>query len=138
MYTEKQLLEHLKDRWWRLNNLYWIKPKQGRSSELVLFQPNWAQKELYDNLWYRNTILKARQLGVTTYWSIFFLDDCIFNANREAGIIADTRENAEEIFTDYLKSEELKPQDKFDETPVESDEKQITSKRKIIKPQSKL
>ena len=103
MYTEKQLLEHLKDRWWRLNNLYWIKPKQGRSSELVLFQPNWAQKELYDKLWYRNTILKARQLGVTTYWSIFFLDDCIFNANREAGIIADTRENAEEIFRTKVK-----------------------------------
>lgn len=40
-------------------------------------------------------------------------------------------ENAEEIFTDYLKSEELKPQDKFDETPVESDEKQITSRLEV-------
>ena len=40
-------------------------------------------------------------------------------------------ENAEEIFADYLKSEKLKPQDKFDESPVENNEKQISSKREV-------
>ena len=48
-------------------------------------------------------VLKARQLGVTTFFSVLFLDDCLFNPNREAGIIADTRENAEEIFRTKVK-----------------------------------
>lgn len=101
---EEKARRLIKDRWWRLNNLYWIKPKEGRSTDLIKFKPNWAQTELFHNSWYRSLILKARQLGVTTYWSIFFLDDCVFNGNREAGIIADTRENAEEIFRTKVKS----------------------------------
>jgi len=103
MFTEQDIVENIKDRWWRLNNLYWIKPKTGKDSSLIQFRPNWAQTELYEDLWTRNIILKARQLGVTTFFSIFFLDDCIFNPNREAGIIADTRENSEEIFRTKVK-----------------------------------
>ena len=73
MFTEQDIVENIKDRWWRLNNLYWIKPKTGKDSSLIQFRPNWAQTELYTDLWTRNVILKARQLGVTTFFSIFFL-----------------------------------------------------------------
>lgn len=99
--TPKNLVQLIKSRTWRLNNLYHIRPKEG--SNLIPFKLNWAQKELYDNIWNRLIVLKARQLGVTTFFSVLFLDDCLFNANREAGIIADTRENAEEIFRTKVK-----------------------------------
>ena len=57
----KELTINLTNREWRLNNLYFIKDAQGKR---VLFRMNWAQKYLFDNLWYLNVILKARQLGV--------------------------------------------------------------------------
>lgn len=59
---------------------------------------NWAQKELYQNLWYCSIILKARQLGISTFVSLLFLDRCLFNSNCSAGIICHTREDAEQLF----------------------------------------
>jgi len=59
---------------------------------------NWAQKELYDNFWYCNVVLKARQLGISTFICLLFLDRCVFNRNMAAGIIAHTREDAEYLF----------------------------------------
>lgn len=85
----------LSDPLWRLNNLYWIIDKAGNKS---LFQLNWAQRELYDNMWYSNLILKARQLGISTFVCLLFLDRCLFNSNQHAGIIAHTREDAEVMF----------------------------------------
>jgi len=58
---------------------------------------NWAQQILFDNLWYLNIILKARQLGITTFFCLLYLDDVIFNGY-DAGLIAHTREAAEKIF----------------------------------------
>jgi hypothetical protein len=86
---------HLNDPLWRLNNLYWIIDKAGDKS---LFQLNWAQQQLYDSLWYCNIILKARQLGISTFVCLLFLDRCLFNSNLHAGIIAHTREDAEVMF----------------------------------------
>jgi len=85
----------LNDPLWRLNNLYWIIDKAGNKS---LFRLNWAQEELYNNLWYCNLILKARQLGISTFVCLLFLDRCLFNSNQHAGIIAHTREDAEVMF----------------------------------------
>src|SRR5690606_27709129 len=85
----------LSDPLWRLNNLYWIIDKSGNKS---LFQLNWAQQQLYDDMWYMNLILKARQLGISTFVSLLFLDRCLFNSNQHAGIIAHTREDAEAMF----------------------------------------
>ena len=48
------------DQRWRLNNLYWITDKDGKE---VPFAMDGPQRELWDNLHYRNIILKARQLG---------------------------------------------------------------------------
>lgn len=85
----------LNDPRWRLNNLYWIIDKTG---EKVPFKINWAQERLYDEMWYCNLILKARQLGISTFICLLFLDRCLFNSNQYAGIIAHTREDAEAMF----------------------------------------
>lgn len=91
----KQAESHLNDPLWRLNNLYWIIDKNGNKT---LFQLNWAQKKLYQDMWYCNLILKARQLGMSTFVCLLFLDRCLFNSNLHAGIIAHTREDAEVMF----------------------------------------
>lgn len=85
----------LSDPVWRLNNLYWIIDKAGNKS---IFNLNWAQEELYRDMWYCNIILKARQLGISTFVCLLFLDRCLFNSNQHAGIIAHTREDAEMLF----------------------------------------
>lgn len=85
---------------WRLQNLYWIRDKESR---VVRFQPNWAQRDLYDSLWYLNLILKARQLGFTTEICILFLDWCVFVPQTQAGIIAHNREDAEDFFFNKVK-----------------------------------
>ena len=48
-------------------------------------------------------VLKARQLGVTTYFSINFLDECFWHGNTNAGIIAHRKEDAEDIFKKKVK-----------------------------------
>lgn len=92
-------LHKLKDRDWRLRNLYKIKDKYG---QIVNFEPNWAQKTLLKPH-YLNIVLKARQLGVTTYHAILFLDTCMFNPNINAAIVADSKPVAREIFMDKVK-----------------------------------
>lgn len=89
----------LGDQQWRLRNLYKIKDKEGR---IVDFCPNWAQLELLKPH-YLNIILKARQLGITTYHAILFLDTCLFNHNVNAAIVADSKPVAREIFIDKVK-----------------------------------
>lgn len=95
---EAKAVELLSDKNWRMANLYQIKNKAGNK---VLFQPNWAQKELMKPH-YLNIVLKARQLGVTTWHALMFLDTCIFNENVNAAIIADSKVNAKEIFVDKV------------------------------------
>lgn len=101
---EAQAYQKLKDllsnREWRLNNLYYIKDKSGNK---VLLRLNWAQRKLYSSIWYFNIILKARQLGFTTFILIYFLDACLFNSNHAAGVIAHTKDDAEDLFTNKVK-----------------------------------
>lgn len=96
----QELTNLLNNRWWRLNNLYYIKDKQGRK---VLFKCNWAQTTFYTALHYFNVILKARQLGFTTFIMIFFLDCCLFNDNQAAGVIAHTKDDAQDLFDNKVK-----------------------------------
>ena len=91
---------NLSDPWWRLNNLYYIKDKSGQK---ILFKPNWAQRALYKGMWYLSIILKARQLGMTTFIQLFMLDRCLFNDNQNAGIVAHNKEDAEAFFSDKIK-----------------------------------
>lgn len=85
----------LSDPFWRLNNLYYIIDKQGCKRQ---FRLNWAQDALYKGMWHCNIILKARQLGISTFVCMLFLDRCLFNSNCSAGIIAHTKEDAEMLF----------------------------------------
>lgn len=90
----------LADRDWRLNNLYMIKDKRGNK---VRFKLNWAQEKLYREMHTVNVILKARQLGFSTFIMIYCLDACLFNANHSAGVIAHTREAAEDLFRNKIR-----------------------------------
>ena len=90
----------LADPWFRLNNLYYIKNKQGKK---VLFKWNEAQTFLYNNMWYLNILLKARQRGMTTAIQIFMLDRALFNDNTNCGIVAHNKEDAEAFFVDKIK-----------------------------------
>jgi hypothetical protein len=89
------IAKHLEDPLWRLNNLYKIVDKEGRQTD---FRFNWPQQKLYKEMWFLNIVLKARQMGMSTFVGIFFLDRCLFYANTSAGIIAHTREDAEHMF----------------------------------------
>ena len=80
---------------WRLCNLYWIQDEHGQR---VPFAPNEEQLHFYRSQWYGNIILKARQLGFTTFIDLMALDTCLFVPNTFAGIIAHNLEDASKIF----------------------------------------
>lgn len=83
------------DPWWRLNNLYWILDVDGNP---IPFIPNEEQEEFYRNLRPRNLILKARQMGFSTFIEILQLDQALFNQHFNGVVLADTRENAGKLF----------------------------------------
>lgn len=88
----EQLSKLLKDQYWRLNHLYWIEDKDGK---LVRFRMNYAQRRLWRELWYRVEILKARQLGMSTFVELLILDSSLFNRNWQSGIIDKTLPDAQ-------------------------------------------
>lgn len=98
--TPAEIEAHFADRWWRLNNLYYIKDKYGKK---VLFKPNQIQKEIHDNLWYFTIVPKARQLGVTTFFAILYFDQVLFSKNKTAGIVAHRQEDMKKIFRNKIK-----------------------------------
>jgi hypothetical protein len=82
--SEVEFLEQLNDPFWRLNNLYYIKDKNGVIRKLKL---NQAQREVV--LKYKHNkkiILKSRQRGISTLYVAIELDDCIFQPGTDAGI----------------------------------------------------
>lgn len=99
-HAVSQAAEQFLDWRWRLNNLYWITDKEGKRTR---FELNWAQSLLFDGMSYMNVVLKARQLGFTTFIQIFMLDQCVFNSNIRGGTIAHTLPDAEIIFRDKIK-----------------------------------
>lgn len=90
----------LLDQHWRLNHLYLIKDAHGNP---IQFKMNDAQDTLYRNLHYFNVILKARQLGFSTFIMIYMLDSCLFNSNQACGVIANTRKDAEDLFKNKIR-----------------------------------
>ena len=78
-------------------------------SKLTLVQPvlgrvlEGLQERLFSSMHYQNAILKARQLGFTTFIQLFMLDACVFNSNVRAGTIARNLEDAKAIFRDKVK-----------------------------------
>src|SRR5215208_1008699 len=93
-------LDRLSDWRWRIDDLYHITDKNGQK---LRFQMNWAQEALFNEMSFQNVILKARQLGFTTFIQIFMLDACLFNSNIRAGTIAHKLDDAKTIFRDKVK-----------------------------------
>ncbi len=91
----------IKNREWRLSNLYTIITKDG---DKQVFKMNRAQKHFFDtylnvpNPYHRHCILKSRQLGFTTFIDLFILDSILFSTNKEGIIIAHKIEDAAQIF----------------------------------------
>lgn len=96
---KNELRKRLSDKSWRMNNLYFIKDKEGRK---VKFQANYAQERFRREKHGLDLVLKARQQGFTTESCISFLDDCLFTPNFSAGIIAHNLEDANSFFTDKI------------------------------------
>lgn len=96
----KELHSKLSNRYWRLNNLYYVKNKQGKK---VKFKFNPFQETVFRTIWYFDIILKARQLGITTFFCILYLDAILFHSNQTAGIIAHTEKDAKKIFKEKIR-----------------------------------
>ncbi len=58
---------------------------------------------LFHNIHPNCLILKARQLGITTFFCLFLLDKALWNPNLNIGIVAHTLEDAQKLFQHRLK-----------------------------------
>jgi hypothetical protein len=91
----------IKDKNWRMSNLYFIVTKSGQRE---LFKMNRAQKHFFDTYlnipvpYHRHVILKSRQLGFTTLIQIWELDEILFNPNKNGIVVAHKIEDAKDFF----------------------------------------
>jgi hypothetical protein len=90
----------VKLKFFRLCTFYYIKDATGKK---VRFSPNIAQLEFYKSSHQNNIILKARQLGFTTWKMIADLDDCLFKSDYAAGCIAHNDKSAKDIYRNKVK-----------------------------------
>lgn len=84
------LLEKLKDKKWRMNNLYLILPENTNVATPLTLRDE--QIEYLNNTHNKLFIPKARKLGLSTIIVLDFLDECIFNKNTQCGHL-DLRES---------------------------------------------
>lgn len=88
------LVAQWSNRWWRLENLYYVQDEHGA---VYKFKLRPAQRKLLEEMHFLNIILKARQLGFSTFILVLALDCCLFNDHFAAGLIADTMKNAQNL-----------------------------------------
>ena len=88
-------LTKIHDKSYRLNTLYNIVDKSGNS---ILFKLNDVQQVVAKDPQRRKLILKARQLGMSTYAIIDLLDDVLFNRTYAGGIVSYSLEHAQHIY----------------------------------------
>lgn len=88
----------LLDRNWRLQHLYSVTGKDG--GQTLPFKPNLAQQHLFSCLQTKQKVivLKARQLGITTGASMYFLDEVLFRRNIQALSVFQDRDHAISAF----------------------------------------
>src|SRR5215510_11460795 len=103
--TAREVRECLRNPLWRLNNLYKILVKTDENDEGLVkeFHLDREERKLLKRMHTRNVVLKARQMGITTFVCIYFLDCCLFRKNVRAGIIAQDLTAVEVIFRDKVK-----------------------------------
>lgn len=86
---------------WRMQNMYYIRT-EWRTLALLKF--NEIQQKTYDYVkkngfkGLRVVVSKARKMGVSTFWLIFYLDDTLFTPNTTTCIIAHTRQDVQKLF----------------------------------------
>lgn len=98
--TYDDLADAMTYKWFRLHVLYNIKDKDGKK---VLFTPNIEQETFYLEQHSRDIILKARQLGFTTFKMISDLDDCLFTENFSAGCICHDMNASKDIYRNKIR-----------------------------------
>lgn len=93
---DKDFLEtKLSSKFWRLNNLYTIKDKDGTKGILKL---NASQTKVLKGYKHnKKIILKSRQQGISTLFVAYYLDSCIFTEGYEAGIQSYGRDESEKL-----------------------------------------
>lgn len=115
---------------WRISHLYKIMIKGDDEDEdedvaedlVQTFVPNEAQMHFINSYHFRSIILKARQLGFTTFAAVYYLDCVLFRNNVRAGIIAQTDAIAKKLFRDKVKfAYENLPQMLLEAMPVKRD-----------------
>jgi hypothetical protein len=98
--SKADLICALNNKWYRLNALYRIKDRDGQRRQ---FRPNLPQRQRFLSGHCRNLILKARQMGFTTFEMIDALDDCLWTDDFAAGCIAHTLDDAKDIFRNKIR-----------------------------------
>ena len=98
---------------WRLTSgyLYKIKAKSpeddpdddGAASLVIPFKPKPAQADLLNRLHFRQTIPKARQLGLSTLLALMALDHALFNPDQAILIVAHTLPDAQKMMRNKIK-----------------------------------
>lgn len=115
-----RILEHQ----WRLEHLYWFKPKEGGRSTFI---PNKFQQARYDRIYpkfqskkgHKEIELKSRKFGSTTGCVFMCLDCTAYRKSTEAVTMAHKSEKATEIFNTIVRPawdeipRALKPRDRF-------------------------
>ena len=92
---QKELLDKITSKFWRLNNLYYIRDKDGKTVKLKL---NKAQVTVFKDFRHnKKIILKSRQRGISTGYAIYQLDDCIFKPGTQAGVQSYGKDEAEKL-----------------------------------------
>jgi hypothetical protein len=71
---------------------------RSKARGLVVLNPNRAQREFAESCTHRNIVLKARQMGITTYVAARFFVQTITRPGTMTVQVAHDQESAEEIF----------------------------------------
>jgi hypothetical protein len=114
----REIERRLMDQEWRLDNLYHIQDSAGQT---IKFSRNAAQRAFWADLWYLNCVLKARQLGFSTFIAMLMLDTCLFNSNTACGIIDLTVDDAKKKLDKIRFAYEKLPHGLRKANPLKSD-----------------
>lgn len=86
--------ENYSNKVWRINNLYRIKTK---NEGIARFKLNDLQVKVLEDIVgqkpIRHITVKTRQVGISTFWEIYYLDDCLFREGINTGIMAHKSES---------------------------------------------
>lgn len=104
----EDMIRCLRDPLWRIcsGRIYKVLLKENPDDEsgfVMPFIPNEAQFLFLQNLHYRNVVLKARQLGLSTLAGLMLFDHAAFVPDQRCGMIAHTLPDAEALFRDKVK-----------------------------------